>query len=95
MNPSDLAKESPFKDLPIKCKLCKTVPINVIECDKCDDLFCKACIANKLNGYSIGKAKELFFQCPGHYNKNILNKKVNKLLKEHVIEKLIFKHKCP
>lgn len=94
LNPSDLAKESPFKDLPIKCALCQTIPIDTIECDKCDNLFCHKCIANKLNGNATGKAKELMMHCPNHYNKNILNKKVNKLLNDHVIEKLVFKHKC-
>jgi hypothetical protein len=69
----DLDNESPFKDLPITCNYCSTIPVDTIECHKCDKLFCKSCFVNNVAG-------KLFKECPEHENREMQNNKVNKLL---------------
>ena len=32
LEPKNLSKESPFKDIEILCSECKTIPINAVEC---------------------------------------------------------------
>ena len=67
------------------CLICYKIPVDTLECEKCDSLFCKKCIHEyiKNNRYACPKCKQETKYLP-----------INRILKQITQEALKFNHNC-
>lgn len=63
--------------------ICKEIPVDTVECDKCEGLFCKLCLERYqyLNKIKKGaKITKEMMECPEYHKiceKRVVNKKLD------------------
>lgn len=72
-----------------ECLICKAIPIDAQECDKCEVIFCYKCIEEYKTQMTRSKQNQCP-QCRQTYTSKTLNKNVTKMTRE----KLQFRHQC-
>ena len=88
---SDVQNADQFKDVleTFNCMICFNIPIDPIECSKCDVLFCKKCIEKYKTAASYSSSRK----CP-KCREMLETRPMNRKLKEMTLETLKFEHRC-
>ena len=71
------------------CMICYSIPIEPMECNKCDVLFCSKCIEKYKKNSSHSQAKK----CP-MCRESFEIRSMNRKLKQMTVETLTFEHRC-
>ena len=87
----DVCNQDEFRDVleTFNCMICFNIPIEPMECSKCDVLFCKKCIDKYKQNSSYSQSKK----CP-KCRESFEIRSMNRKLKEMTIETLKFEHRC-
>ena len=73
----------------IECDFCKLIPVDPLECDKCEKIFCGSCFDENQKSKSGPKSDK----CP-KYHEFCGKKRLNSNIENWILKKMKFSHSC-
>lgn len=78
----------------LSCLICQSIPLEPVECDKCQKVFCEECLTTLQSNINPNLSNLFNYnECPD-YHKKCKIKKVNRNLRQLVFDKMVFTNQC-